>query len=93
MDCIQKQLNEIKNLLKKQNFQQKEIMSLEEAQLYLNVSKSFLYKLTSNNELTFFKPNGKLIFIRKVDLDQWMLQNKNKSIRESEIEMDNYLKR
>ncbi len=34
---------------------QKEIMSFNEAIDYLNVSKSFLYKMTSTNKISFFK--------------------------------------
>lgn len=86
-------LDEIKNLLKNQNLQQKEIMSLEEAQEYLDVSKSYLYKLTSRGEITYFKPNGKLIYFKKIDLDQWMLQNESKAMGELENEIENYLKR
>ncbi len=59
---------------------QKEILSFNEAVSYLDVSKSFLYKLTSTNKISFSKPNNKLIYFQRIDLDNWMLQNRNESI-------------
>ncbi len=57
----------------------KEILSFKEAVQYLDVSKSYLYKLTSQSKISFYKPNNKLIYFKKSDLDNWMLQNKNES--------------
>lgn len=34
-----------------------------------------LYKLTSSGDLTVSKPNGKLNYIAKVELNRWMSQN------------------
>lgn len=50
----------------------KSYLGLAEAADYLNVSKSYLYKLTSRKELTFFKPNGKKIFFAVSDLNSWI---------------------
>lgn len=72
---------------------QKEILSFNEAVAYLDVSKSYLYKLTSTNKITFSKPNNKLIYFRRIDLDNWMLQNKNESIGVLQENMTNYLNR
>ena len=72
---------------------QKEIMSFNEAVSYLDVSKSFLYKLTSTNKISFSKPNNKLIYFQRVDLDNWMLQNRNESIGVLQENLNNYLNR
>lgn len=72
---------------------QKEIMSFNEAIDYLNVSKSFLYKMTSTNKISFSKPNNKLIYFRRLDLDNWMLQNRNESIGVLQENLHNYLNR
>lgn len=71
----------------------KQILSFKEAVSYLDVSKSFLYKLTSKKEIKFSKPNGGKIYFKKADLDEWMLQNT--SITKSELRegMSNYLNR
>ena len=72
---------------------QKEILSFNEAVSYLDVSKSFLYKLTSTNKISFSKPNNKLIYFQRIDLDNWMLQNRNESIGVLQENLTNYLNR
>lgn len=72
---------------------QKEVLSFNEAVSYLDVSKSFLYKLTSTNKISFSKPNNKLIYFRRIDLDNWMLQNRNESIGVLQENLNNYLNR
>lgn len=71
---------------------QKEILSFKEALVYLDVSSSFLYKLTSKNEIPFTKPNGGKIYFKKEDLNNWMLKNESKSNDVLENEIDNHLK-
>jgi|HubBroStandDraft_3_1064219.scaffolds.fasta_scaffold263632_1 excisionase family DNA binding protein len=79
---LEQQLKEIMEFMVKQTLANKEIMSLSEAAIYMNVSKSFLYKKTFGKEITFYKPGTKIIFFRKMDLDAWMLSDKRPSIHE-----------
>lgn len=58
----------------------KNILSLREAALYLDLSESSIYKLTSESKISFSKPNGGKLYFKKADLDNWMLQNESKSI-------------
>lgn len=87
------------NLIKDTNFQtmqnmhQKEILSFKEALLYLNVSESFLYKLTFKRAITFSKPNGGKLYFKKSNLDDWMTQNELMSTRVLEEEINNHLKK
>ncbi|WP_291073028.1 helix-turn-helix domain-containing protein [Empedobacter sp. UBA5987] len=53
-------------------------ISFKEAIDYLKVSKSTLYKLTSNREIEFYKPNGGKIYFKLEDLDSWI--NKGKKL-------------
>ena len=57
----------------------KTILSFKEAISFMDVSKSFLYKLTSEDKINFFKPNNGKIYFKKEDLENWMLQNEVKS--------------
>jgi len=57
----------------------KEILTFKESVLYLSISPSFLYKLTSRGGINFTKPNGGKIYFKKSDLDKWMLQNENRT--------------
>lgn len=79
---IEKKLEEIIDFIRNRSLVVKEIMSLEEAAIYMNVSKSYVYKLTSKREISFFRPGTKLIFFRKKDLDDWMLKNRISSKEE-----------
>lgn len=51
----------------------KEVMTFEEAIKYTGLSKSTLYKLTSLRAIPYSKPNGKVIFFSRSQLDDWMM--------------------
>lgn len=70
-------------------FLNKEIISFQEATQYLDISESSLYKMTSENRITFYKPNNGKIYFKKTDLDNWMLQNEVRSISLLETEVIN----
>ena len=53
----------------------KKVLTMDEAVTYTGLSKHTLYKLTSGRKIRFSKPNGKMIFFLKSDLDGWMLKN------------------
>ena len=75
---VYKLLEEIKEILVKQNLTYKESLSFNEAVVYLDVSKSFLYKLTSQGKITHYKPNKKLLYFKKKDLDDFLQRNQFK---------------
>ena len=54
----------------------KDVLTLKEACEYLGISESHMYKYTMNNAITCFRPNGKKIYFKRSDLDNWMLTNK-----------------
>lgn len=64
-------------------FEGKDVLTLEEAALFMGISKSSLYKMTHKHELPFYRPNGKLIYFEKAELLAWM--RKNRSMTEDEI--------
>ncbi len=91
MEYIQKQLERIEELLRKNRLLEKEFFTLEEAAIYLGQSKSSLYKLTSKKEIPFYVPGGKIIYFRKRELEEWILNGKVASIEDLENEVDEYL--
>ncbi|EDP96741.1 helix-turn-helix domain-containing protein [Kordia algicida OT-1] len=93
MEFIQKELKEIKELLKKQTLQQKEILTIEEASEFLGLSTSRLYKMTSNKEIPHYKPGGKKIYLNRQELEQWILNSRVDSINDVDDELDSYLSR
>ena len=53
----------------------KDVLTFEETCDYTGMSRSYLYKLTSEGNIPHSKPNGKLIFFEKKKLNDWLLQN------------------
>lgn len=49
-------------------------MISSQAAQYLGISMSHLYRLTSRHLIAFYKPNGKLNYFKKEDLDAFVLK-------------------
>lgn len=71
MDNIIKRITVLENIL----FTGKEVLTLEEAAIFMGISRSTLYKMTHTNALPFYRPNGKLIYFEKSVLLEWMRTN------------------
>ena len=69
----------------------KEIYNFNAACTFLDYSKSYLYKLTSQNLVPFFKPRQKMIYFSREDLDSWLLQRRQKTREEIEAEAATYV--
>lgn len=67
-------------------FENKQVLSMEEAAIFLDLSKSSLYKMTHKHELPFYRPNGKLIFFERADLLNWVRSARVLSEKELEEE-------
>lgn len=52
--------------------QAKEILTLEEAAIFLGISKSCLYKMTHKQIVPFYKPNNKLVYFERSELVKWI---------------------
>lgn len=86
-------IEKIEILLKNQIISQKETLSFKEALIYLDVSKSFLYKMTSNKMITFTKPNKGKVYFKKKDLNDWMKLNETESISKLQENFECYIKK
>jgi excisionase family DNA binding protein len=88
---IIKKLEKIHKTLREQTILKKEILSIAEAAAYLSISTSAIYKKTSNGEIPFYKPNGKQVYFKKIDLDKYVLQNKALSDMEIAQQVDDFM--
>ncbi|MCU7548168.1 helix-turn-helix domain-containing protein [Chitinophagaceae bacterium LB-8] len=77
MDEIFKRLDEIVGLIKNQSIYLKEVMTFSEACLYCNFPNAHMYRLVSQGGIPHYKPNGKMIFFRRTELDTWLLRKRN----------------
>jgi len=69
----------------------KEILSFNEACVYLNLSAGWLYKLTHSNRIPYYKPNGKKIYFKKEDLIAWLSRNFVKPKEQIKKEAEEYI--
>lgn len=51
----------------------KKVLTFEEAANYTGMSKSCLYKLTSQKIVPHYKPNGKMIYFDREELENFLL--------------------
>ncbi len=84
-------LDTILDLLQKGNIAQKEVLTIDEVGAYTGLSKSYLYKLTSTNQIPFYKPNNKMVYFKRQEIEEWLLQNRRKTKAEIEGEAATYL--
>lgn len=91
MENIQQQLLELKEIVLRIDNRENEFYSLEEACIYLKISKPSIYKLTSKKEITYYTPGGKKIYFQKKDLDAWILSGKVSSCDLAMIEIEEFL--
>ncbi|MCP9761479.1 helix-turn-helix domain-containing protein [Lacihabitans soyangensis] len=82
MDELLLRLDQIEQLILEQSINSKEILNFTEATKYLEVSASHLYKLTSANILPYYKPNGKKLYFKREELNEWLLSNRSASKEE-----------
>ena len=91
MDEIIKKLSSIEQRIIEQNLLQKEIINFAEACLYLDLSSSHLYKLTSANAIPCYCPQGKKLYFRRTELDLWLTSRRNATTNEIEQQAANYI--
>lgn len=73
---LQAILKELNNLKLMSSFA-KETLTLEEACLYCDISKSYMYKLTSKQLVPHYQPFGKKLYFDRSELDKWLKTNNN----------------
>ena len=54
----------------------KPVMDIEEFCSYSGTSRRYAYRLTSENRVPHYKPNGKKIFFKREEVDQWLTQGR-----------------
>jgi len=65
-------------------------MNVNETSKYLDVSKSYLYKLTHRMEIPHHKPTGKKIYFFKSELNEWVRRNPIKTINDLDKAAEKY---
>lgn len=87
---LENRLDNIEILLRSQALNNKIVFNIDELVLYTKLAKLYVYKLTSQNKIPFYRPNGKQLFFKKEEIDNWLLRNRQSTKEEIEIEAANY---
>jgi len=84
---IERRIEKLENLM----YESKKILSFEEGCMFTNLSKSYMYKLTSAGIIPHYKPQGKMIYFEKEALETWLRQNPVKTNEQIDQEAQQYL--
>lgn len=69
----------------------KNVLVLDDVVILTGLSKSHLYKLTCTHQIPHYKPNGKLIYFDRAEIELWMKQNRVATESEIEQKAVNYI--
>ena len=75
-NLLLEKLQGIEQLIQDQNLNLKEMLNFSEGCKFLNLSASYLYKLTSRGDVPHYKPEGKKIYFNREELIEWMKRNR-----------------
>jgi excisionase family DNA binding protein len=89
MKNISQEFEEVKRLIKLQNCLKKKVLNIEEASQLTGLRIPTLYKYSSEGKIPVYKPEGKRLFFKRTELENWLLRNKQKSNYELENEVRN----
>ncbi|HEU4575740.1 MAG TPA: helix-turn-helix domain-containing protein [Chitinophagaceae bacterium] len=90
-DIIIQKLNHIEKLLSEQSLLQKQVLNFNEACQYLDISQSHLYKLTSTKQVPHFCPQGKRLYFKRTELDEWLQRNRKSAADEIDQAAADYI--
>ncbi len=62
----------------------KQTLNIDEAAAFTGLAVSYLYKLTSTQEIPHYKPRGKMLYFDRSELESWLRQGKVSSNAEIE---------
>jgi len=54
----------------------KEVLTSDEVAKYMGISRSYLYKLTMKQQIPHYKPMGKMCYLNRQELEQWLQSNR-----------------
>lgn len=62
----------------------KNVLTIDDVALLTGLSKSHIYKLTCSKQIPFYRPNGKLVYFDRLELESWLKQNRVNTTAEAE---------
>ena len=66
-------------------------LTLKEAAEFLDFSRSYLYRLTSQGRIPCYKPEGKRVYFDRAELVDWLKRNRIRPQEETEETAASYI--
>lgn len=86
-----KELRTIESMLTILLTLQSEVLTVDALSILTGWSKGNIYKKTSANLLPYYKPNGKTIYFKKSEIEQFLLSNRQTPSSEIEDKARRYV--
>jgi excisionase family DNA binding protein len=64
------------HIAEKLSYCHKEVLTSDEAAKYMGISISTLYKWTMRKQIPHSKPNGKVCYFNRLELENWLMSNR-----------------
>ena len=71
----------------------KKVLGIEDVAALTGLSKSHIYKLTYHRQIPFYKPNGRLLYFDRIEIEAWMKQNRVTPLMEAQQAAINHVVR
>lgn len=68
----------------------KNVLTIDEVSLLTGLSKQTLYKLTSSHKIPFYKPNSKLLYFKRSEVEEWQTRNRVQPVDEAQSAAQKY---
>ena len=78
-NILNAELTEIKHLLLMNS---KNVLTSTEVSMMYGINPDYLYHLTSDKLIPYYKPNGKKIYFLKEEIETWLLRNRQDTVDE-----------
>lgn len=70
---------------------QKDVLTLKEVAIFTGISEGYIYQLTHRKKIPFYKPRSKMLYFKREEIEEWLLQNKHLASYEIEVMAANHL--
>jgi excisionase family DNA binding protein len=82
IEKLMRRIDQLERMIQDNTLSQRIVLNFNEAVAFLNISSSQLYKMTCKRLIPFYKPNGKIIFFKRAELENWMLSKRRMTVTE-----------
>ena len=71
----------------------KNVLNIDDVAILTGMSKGYVYQLTHDKKIPFYKPTGKQIYFDRCEVEAWMKRNRVNSIDEAQSKAVSYVVR